>query len=810
LLVILALAFAAWIAPERSATAGGLGEHLRAELVVETLTIQPGKEFLAGLKFEIDEHWHIYWVNAGFAGEGPKYAWTLPAGWSASPILWPAPVRVDDKGSGLYCYEGRLVLPASITVPADAPEGKTRITLQPDWLVCSSEECIQREKGSPPITIEVVVSRSPPEPSPHAPLFDAAKRLWPKPFPDGVKVSASEVEKALEFRVAGQGPWSDPAASLYLFALEELEAEKSGKKIARAVVNPNVLQPVRREGDATILTLPYPKGRKVTPAQLRGMFVVESKGERLPFAVALQVPGGGTPPANAESGGSATPPPGTAPAPAPETPRPPEPAAAVQDEVVSQTPTEEPEPFLLLLFFAFLGGVILNLMPCVLPVLSIKILGFVSQADEEPARVRRHGYAFALGVLVSFWVLAGLIQGLKAAGDGVGWGFQLQYAGTNAVLAALMLAVGLNLFGVFEMGTSVMNLAGGAAGKVHSGGYAGSFWSGILATAIATPCTAPFMAGAVGYAMTAPAFESFLLFTLLGLGMATPYVLLTMNPRLLKKVPRPGPWMETFKRVLAFPMIAVAAWLVGVFGKQTNLEGVKWLLYALVVLSVGLWVYGNWGRPERSTGVRRIGYLVALLIVGLSVAFIVRACHEKPPAIDEGLDDPANVTAIGPPTGEWEPWTPRLVQRYLRAGYPVFVDFTADWCQSCKFNENFILDTAAVHEAVKKYQYAMLQGDFTSEDATILKTLNSFGRSGVPVYLVYTPAPGVKPEMLPQVFTSQMVVDAMKRAATHPNVPERTASLPPAPPAPATPAPTTPAPATPPSTTPAPAEPNGK
>jgi thiol:disulfide interchange protein DsbD len=353
-----------------------------------------------------------------------------------------------------------------------------------------------------------------------------------------------------------------------------------------------------------------------------------------------------------------------------------------------------------------------------------------------------------------------------------------------------MVAVGLNLFGVFEMGTSVMNMAGSAAGRIHSGGYAGSFWSGMLATAIATPCSAPFMAPAVGYAVTAPAIESLLLFTFLGAGMALPYVLLTANPRLLKKVPRPGPWMETFKRVLAFPMFGVAAWLVGVVGAQTGVDGVEWLLYGLVVLGIGLWIYGHWGTPERPTNVRRVvGYGLALLVIACAVVLMVLACLQEPqdavPFV-EG-DDVTDELPIGPPTEMWQDWSPSLVRRYLKAGHPVFVDYTAKWCLSCKTYEGAALYRDEFEELVQKHQVATLKADYTvrtsARGRAILQSLKSFGRSGVPLYVVYSPAPNSKPETQ-DYLTPQLALDMVTRAATQPGVPIRTASLPPSSPEP--------------------------
>jgi thiol:disulfide interchange protein DsbD len=734
--------------------------RVTAELVAETKTVQPGTTVLVGVKFVVEEHWHVYWINPGEAGLTVKYSWVLPHGWTASDILWPTPVRSELMGSGAYGYEGTFVLPVSVTVPKDAPEGKVQLVVDPFWQVCY-EQCILDE--TPPLALDLVVSRAAPEPSADKSHFDSARSLWPRPLPSGATAELKVVEKGLELHLKGAGPWSAADSELYVFALHEKIETKVNDKVEtklKELLNPSKPQPTRREGETTIVSLPFPKARKAPPARLQGILSVTLPDDRVGFSIDLPVPAVApvaAPPR--ESSGAPAPKdaPKDEPAPPPkEEPKPPEPAVAE----VSAPPAEKPLALGLAILLAFVGGIILNLMPCVLPVLSIKILGFVSQAQEDPATVRRHGYAFALGVLASFWFLVAVIQAIKAGGTEVGWGFQLQHPAVNAVLAAVMLAVGLNLFGVFEIGTSVMNLAGDAATKIHLSGYSGSFWSGILATAIATPCTAPFMAPAVGYAVAAALLPAFLVFTSLGLGMAAPYVVLTANPRLLKKVPRPGPWMETFKRVLAFPMIFVAAWLVGVVGKQTNLEGVKLVLFGLVSVSVGLWIYGHWGTPERSATVRRVvGYGLALACIAFGSWLGYLACQEKPPAIDEGIDEGGGVGVIGPPSGDWEPWTPRKVQRYLAAGYVVFVDYTADWCQSCKVNERLFLDNDTWWSATKKHQVALLQADFTSEDPTILKSLKSFNLAGVPAYVTYSPKPGSRPVVRIAITTGTVVKD---------------------------------------------------
>jgi thiol:disulfide interchange protein DsbD len=397
---------------------------------------------------------------------------------------------------------------------------------------------------------------------------------------------------------------------------------------------------------------------------------------------------------------------------------------------------EENSPLWLLLLGAFVGGVILNVMPCVLPVLSIKVLGFVSQADEHPAKARRHAYAFALGVLASFWFLAGLIIFLRTTTEGLGWGFHFQEPVFVAAMAALMFAVGVNLAGVFEFGLSVQTLAGDAATKIHASGYAASFWSGALATVIATPCTAPMMGPAVGYAMTAPVAHCILVFTFLGVGMALPYVLLSMSPRLLKKMPRPGPWMDTFKHALAFPMFATVIWLGFVLADHVGAAGILWFFLALLVLALSLWIYGTWGTP--STEPRRrwiVGYGLALLVALGAFVLARRALEQEAPAVTA----PEHEGGIA-----WEPWSPERIAWRLSQGKTVFVDFTAKWCVSCLAQEQAFIDTEPVRKAIGEHNVAMLKADWTKKEKAITKGLAEFGRSSVPLYVVYRPTSAPK------------------------------------------------------------------
>jgi thiol:disulfide interchange protein DsbD len=684
-------------------------EHLTASLLGETVTVRPGEDALVAVKLEIEEHWHVYWINPGDSGTEVEIAWDLPDGWKAGPILWTAPtlMRLGDFVS--YGYEGTAWFPVRISVPADAAPGNHELKASVGWLVCK-DSC---EPGDAELSLTVVVGPEAPKPGPHQAEFEAFKKTWPAALPDGASMRARPAGAgAVELVLQGKGPWSDPAAKLYLFALTDKLPNKDGKLIKADVADPRGPQNVVREGDVTALRVPQPAKRKLRPERLQGILVVEDAAGRHPYAVDVPVLEGGEGPLTGTSGGPTT-------------------------------------SFGWLLLGALLGGVILNIMPCVLPVLSIKILGFVSQADEQPVKVRRHGYAFGAGVLLSFWFLAAIVLAVRAGGEELGWGFQLQNPIVVVAMAVLMFAVGVNLAGVYEFGLGVQTLAGDAATKIHVGGYMSSFWSGALATVIATPCTAPMMGPAIGYAMVAPAIESLLLFTALGVGMAAPYVLLSMSPKLLKKMPRPGPWMDHFKHALAFPMFAAVIWLVSVFGAQTHgVPSITWLLAALLLLGLGLWFYGTWGTPGTAPRKRWVvGYGFALLCALGSFLLIQKAMDPHAGKI------------------QWEPWSPERVAEARGQGHPVFVDFTAEWCVSCLAQEAAILETDEVKQVIKELGVVMLKADFTTEDPKVLAGLREFGRSSVPLWLVYSPDLTLVAVVLPQVATVSDVVDALRKAA---------------------------------------------
>jgi thiol:disulfide interchange protein DsbD len=416
-----------------------------------------------------------------------------------------------------------------------------------------------------------------------------------------------------------------------------------------------------------------------------------------------------------------------APSASPSTVRSPLPATAV---------VSLPAPLLL----AFVGGLILNLMPCVFPVLGIKILGFVQQAGADRRKVVTHGLVFASGVLLSFWMLAGLLAVLRAGGSQIGWGFQLQSPAFVFALAAVMLVFALNMSGLFEFGLSAM---GAGAGLQMKSGFTGSFFTGVLATVVATPCSAPFLAPALGAALALSTFESFVVFTAIALGLSLPYLLLSAFPGAVKLLPRPGAWMETFKQFMAFPLYATVGYLVWVLAGQVNENGLLTVFFGLVLIAMGIWVYGRWRAPGASPGRARFG------LVGGAVLLVLGAWT--------GWPQPPAPTEVA-----WEPWSAERVAQLRAEGRPVYVDFTARWCATCQANKKLVFGSDEVRRVLAEKKFATLRGDWTNRDSKITAELERWGRSAVPFDLVYLPG-RPEPLELPELLTAGIVLDAVRK-----------------------------------------------
>ncbi len=722
-LVALALAAAFAVVGAAPALAGGTvarDEHTEVALIAERPGIVPGTPIEVGLRIRPIPGWHVYWKQVGDAGEPPTVEWRLPPGFSAAPFEWPAPYVKFRLAGGVTTigYDREVTLLTRIEVPPRLDGESTEIAAHVEWLVCDKDGCVP---GSADLSLRLPVTAVLPGPDPAAKsAFDSAHAALPRAPAAPARAWLEGTSLAVEVPAEDTKP--GPA--------DVFPDPPDGFDIAAF---PTVVRGAIAGAERIVVRLPLAKKRKDVPARFQG--VVTSGPAAASRAWAVDVPVAPSPPADA--------------LPAPALSARPSPAGSSDDGGPS---------FALALLLAFAGGIALNLMPCVLPVLAVKVLGFVEQAGQNPRRVRIHGIAFGAGVLASFWALAGLLLVLRAAGQGIGWGFQLQEPSVVAILALLLFAVGLNLLGVFEVGTALSSWAGAAAGSGRAAGkgpagYAASWWNGMLATVIATPCTAPFMGPAVGYALVSPPAASIAVFTSLGLGMAAPYVVLSEFPHWLRWIPKPGPWMVTFRQAMAFPVFATVIWLAWVFSRQTGGDGMALLWVAALCLAVASWLHGRFGGVHRGAAVR--------WIAGRGLAAVALAATAYAAAAGSGKVGPPPLPPVG-----WERWSEERVAAELTAGRTVFVDFTADWCATCKANDVAVLSTGTVDDAVRQHGVVLLQADWTRKDPAIAKALASFGRSSVPLYVVYSPVPGAAPEVLPTTITPGMVADALSRASS--------------------------------------------
>jgi thiol:disulfide interchange protein len=677
--------------------------HIQAEMVAQDAAAPPGSTVYVALRQKIAPGWHTYWRNPGDSGEATKIVWTLPAGWKAGDIVWPAPIKLPVGPLTNYGFEGEVFLPVPIEVPAGAAPGST-VTLKAavGFLVCK-EICIPEDAA---LSIDIKVADGAPQPDPRwgKAVTDA---LAAAPKAAGLAAAYQFAPGKLTLAVTGAPLKGADMAGAWFYPYEGVWIDHAKP------------QTVERGPDGLTLTLPagyqFEPGQ-APPAALAGVLVVGGKGYE------VTAPKGPAPAGAAGLGA---------------------PAASSGDKSLGGAMGVP-----LAIAFAFLGGLILNLMPCVFPVLSMKAASLAGHAHENRT-ARAQGLAYGAGVVATFLALAAVLIGLKLAGSAVGWGFQLQSPPVVAGLAVLMLAVAMNMSGVFEIGTS---LQGAGQGLASRRGLAGAFFTGALAVVVASPCTAPFMGPAMGFALAQSPTVILAVFLALAIGFAAPFVALAFAPRLLALLPRPGAWMDVLRKALAFPMYAAAAWLLWVLSQQTDAAGLAAALAALVVAAFALWLFGlaQVGRP-----ILRI--VAVLLIVGAALLAVLAPKAVQAPAA-------GTETAAAGEELPYEAWSPEKVAALRAEGKPVLVNFTAAWCVTCQVNEKVAFQTAEVAEAMKASGAVYLKGDWTRRDAAIAAELASHGRAGVPLYLLYTP--GVEaPRILPQLLTPGMVAQAVKEAA---------------------------------------------
>lgn len=700
-------------------------DYMETELVVETTSVKPGQPFWAGLRMKMDEHWHTYWRNPADSGLPTKIHWALPDGFQAGEINWPYPQKIVLDILASYGYEGETMLLVEITPPTElAPGGTVDVGAYASWLVCA-DICLPGESG---YQVTLPVSTDAPQADERwTDLFARIRENLPVAVP-GWHVEAAITDSTVALHAAPPEWFAGNLTSVEFYPYNaDLIDYISPQKLEKTETG--YLLTMRRSGFYTgrpqqiTGVLLSPDGWRGAGSE-RALAASAVYTDVLPAAVAVIGPAGSGD-VSAVSGLAAT--------------------VASHDLVSGLWQA---------LLFALVGGLILNLMPCVLPVLSIKVLGFIHQAGDDPAKARRHGLVFTAGVLVSFLALAAVLIGLRAGGEQLGWGFQLQSPAFIVVLSVIIFMFGLSLFGVFEIGTSLVGLGG----RADSGsGLSGSFLSGVLATVVATPCTAPFMGVALGYALTQSAVQSLAIFGFLGLGMALPYLTLSSVPALLRYVPKPGAWMESFKQFMGFLMMATVVWLLWVLNLQTDPNLVALVMVLLVLVALGSWILGRWGGIASGSRSRMTARAAAAVIIIASMAAVL----SQVPAPAK-----AERTAAAPMYSaglEWEPFSRQLVQDLRTSGKAVFVDFTAAWCLSCQVNKRVALSDSRVVEQFENLGVVPVKADWTSRDPEITRALAEFGRNSVPLYVLYTGGPDSEPEILPELLTPGLVLDALKK-----------------------------------------------
>ncbi|MCL4739508.1 MAG: thioredoxin family protein [Burkholderiaceae bacterium] len=681
--------------------------QVRTELVVHAPDgVVPGRTIALGLLIDHQPGWHTYWKNPGDAGLPTTFAWTLPAGVSAGEIAWPTPQRVPLGPLMNYGYDGRLLLPVPISIPPGFAAEALEIALRAEWLVCK-DICIP-EGGEFALRVPARAASAS-----HAAEFDAAKAAIPVTLPDAA-ASAEVAAGALKLRVTGLPPsWKGRELAFF--------PEVGG------VIHNAALPRARWDGEAWLAELPLDPQRSAGPSTIPAVLTAPGAiaGVQIEVAVAGEWPAVGAAAAAPSSGAAASAGQDGAGGPAP-------PGAAAASGALGLP---------LALLFAVAGGALLNLMPCVFPVLSLKVLGFAQHAGER-ARLLAGGLAYSAGVVVSFLALAGLLLALRAGGEQLGWGFQLQSPLVVAALAALFTIIGLNLAGVFEFGQMLPDRL---ATMQLRHPLADSALTGVLAVAVAAPCTAPFMGAALGFAVTLPAPQALAVFGALGIGMALPYLAASAWPALARALPRPGPWMATFKGLMAFPMFATVVWLIWVLGQQAGIDAVAALLGTLVALAFLAWGLGGVAHARRTRSA--LGGVGALLLAA-ALAWTLPALRS-----DAGA-------AMAAADGDWQPWSAERVAAATGSGQAVFVDFTAAWCVTCQFNKRTTLADARVDAAFAERRVLRLRADWTRRDDAITAELARLGRSGVPVYALYAPGGGA-PTLLSEILSVDEVRGAL-------------------------------------------------
>ncbi|HEY1795608.1 MAG TPA: protein-disulfide reductase DsbD domain-containing protein [Stellaceae bacterium] len=683
--ILIAYLFAACAAAPTARAVDVPTDLVKARLVAESGSAAPGSVLWTDLHLDIKPGWHVYWRNPGDAGIATAIDWHLAPGFSAGPIEWPVPKRFVVGDLANYGYEKTADLLVPIKTPQDIT-GSARLAAHATWLVCA-EICIP---GETDLTLSLPAGSGAPDPASTA-LFAEARTRLPQAAPSPISFTTDARGYHLHIPESAVAGLANPQATFFPY---------DGNAIDQAAA-----QPAATTGNGLTLSLAKPSTPNAPAAkQLDGVLALHGEGAAAPRAYAISA----------------------------------EPGAAPVDAAAQ--PVSKAVHWWEAVLLAVLGGLVLNLMPCVFPILSLKVLSLAKLAHRDDAL--RHGIAYAAGVVGSFVVLGGTLLVLREGGTALGWGFQLQSPVVVGLLAYLLLAMGLSLSGVAEFGTG---LVGAGAGFVERGGTVGAFATGVLATVVATPCTAPFMGTALGFALIAPGPVALAVFAALGVGLAAPFLVAAAIPGARRRLPKPGAWMIVTRQVLAFPLYGTVAWLVWVLMQETAPGDALMVLFGLVAVAFAVWVYGR-----TRAGPRRLGS--ALAAIGIAVAVVLAARPGSTAAA------PQAALRDGLP---YEPFSSARLAALTAEKKPVFVNLTASWCITCLFNEKATLDSDAVRSAFSAHGVTALKGDWTRRNPDITAFLERHGRSGVPLYLLYDKNGDAT--VLPQILTEREVLSAVGR-----------------------------------------------
>lgn len=652
--------------------------HVEVRLVPESKSVKAGDSFTVAFDFKVKPGWHIYWLNPGDSGEPIKVKYDPP--FSASRELqFPLPQKIPFGPLVNFGYEHEAILLAELRAPKElGAKGEATLTTHLSWLVCQ-EDCIP-EKAELSIPLPVRAEAPAPDLA-QAPLFSRARAMLPAQTPN-LPATLEAKPEGLNL-IFSSAPWqlTKPSPQVYFFP------QKPG------LIEPAAPQALTQSGNQWKLALKRGALGSATVDRLDGVLKYrDAEGKDVGVWIS---------------------------------------ASPLQSTAF---PWEA-------LGFAFLGGLLLNLMPCVFPVLSIKILHWAKKGGSDPGVALRHALVYGLGILISFWILAGLLLALRYGGSQLGWGFHLQSPRFIAFLALLFFFLGLSFLGVFEIGASWLGLGNNLTKS--SAGYRGSFFTGVLATVVATPCLAPFMGPAIGVALTQKTWVAIAIFSSLALGMAVPYIVLTAFPGLLRRMPKPGRWMETLQQILGFFLFATLLWLLWVLGAQAGIDGIIATLGGMLLLGFGLWTLHRGAQKFLAKAIALIACAAAITLIYANV--------KVAPMDEAGIAADASLIP-------WKKYSPQNLEDLRKQGKPVFLNFTAAWCITCKVNEKLVLNRPDVVRLFSEKQVTALKGDWTNQDATIAAALAGFGRQGVPLYVLYKSGEASEPKVLPQILTQSEII----------------------------------------------------